>query len=100
MEQPLDAPLSDREREADELLDEAQALVEPYGVPAATRLVRARSAGPAIVAEARSRGAELVVLGAPRVRIRGGKPVFGKTVDYVLRHSPSRVLLVAGRKAA
>jgi basic amino acid/polyamine antiporter, APA family len=100
MEQPLDAPLADREREADDLLDEAQALVESYGVPAATRLVRARSAGPAIVEEARSRGAELVVLGAPRVRVRGGKPVFGKTVDYVLRHSPSRVLLVAGRKAA
>jgi basic amino acid/polyamine antiporter, APA family len=100
MEQPLDAPLADREREADDLLDEAQALVESYGVPAATRLVRARSAGPAIVEEARSRGAELVVLGAPRVRVRGGKPVFGKTVDYALRHSPSRVLLVAGRKAA
>jgi basic amino acid/polyamine antiporter, APA family len=100
MEQPLDAALPDRDREADELLDEAQALVESYGVRAATRLVRARTAGRAIVEEAGSRGAELVVLGAPRVRIRGGKPVFGKTVDYVLRHSPSRVLLVAGRKAA
>jgi basic amino acid/polyamine antiporter, APA family len=100
MEQPLDAPLSDREQEADDLLDQAQALVESYGVRAATRLVRARTAGRAIVEEARSRGAEVVVLGAPRVRVRGGKPVFGKTVDYVLRHSPSRVLLVAGRKAA
>jgi APA family basic amino acid/polyamine antiporter len=100
MEQPLDAPLPDREPEADELLDEAQALVEAYGVRAVTRLVRARTAGPAIVEEAEHRNAELVVLGAPRVRIRGGKPVFGKTVDYVLRHSPSRVVLVAGRKAA
>jgi APA family basic amino acid/polyamine antiporter len=100
LEQPLDAPLPALEQTADDLLDEAQALVESYGVRAVTRLVRARSAGPAIVDEARSRNAELVVLGAPRARIRGGKPVFGKTVDYVLRHSPSRVLLAAGRKAA
>jgi basic amino acid/polyamine antiporter, APA family len=96
----LDAPMAEREREADELLDEAQALVEGYGVRAVTRLVRARAAGPAIVEEAARRDAELVVHGAPRVRIRGGKPVFGKTVDYVLRNSPSRVVLVAGRKAA
>jgi basic amino acid/polyamine antiporter, APA family len=100
MEKPLDAPLPEREQEADDLLDEAQALVESYGVRAATRLVRARAAGPAIVEEAARRNAELVVLGAPRVRVRGGKPVFGKTVDYVLRNSPSRVVLVAGRKAA
>jgi basic amino acid/polyamine antiporter, APA family len=100
LEQPLDAPMPVLERAADDLLDEAQALVESYGVRAVTRLVRARSAGPAIVDEARSRNAELIVLGAPRVRIRGGKPVFGKTVDYVLRNSPSRVLLAAGRRAA
>jgi APA family basic amino acid/polyamine antiporter len=100
MELQLDAPMAEREQEADELLDEAQALVEAYGVRAVTRLARARTAGPAIVDEAASRNAELVILGAPRIRIRGGKPVFGKTVDYALRQSPSRVVLVAGRKAA
>jgi basic amino acid/polyamine antiporter, APA family len=100
LEQTLDAPMPEREREADAILDEAQALLESYGVRTSARLVRARSAGRAIVDEAASRNAELVVLGAPRVRIRGGKPVFGRTVDYVLRHSPSRVLLAAGRRAA
>jgi basic amino acid/polyamine antiporter, APA family len=100
MDKPLDAPLGEVELAADDLLDEAQALVEAYGVRAVSRLVRARTAGRAIVEEAESRNAELVVLGAPRVRIRGGKPVFGRTVDFVLRNSPSRVLLVAGRKAA
>jgi nucleotide-binding universal stress UspA family protein len=92
--------MAEREQQADDLLDEAQALLESYGVRAVTRLARARAAGPAIVEEAATRNAELVVLGAPRVRVRGGKPVFGKTVDYVLRQSPSRVALVAGRKAA
>ena len=67
---------------------------------AVTRLIRARSAGPAIVEEAARRDAELVVVGAPRAKVRGTKPIFGRTVDYVLRNSPSRVLVVAGKKAA
>jgi len=100
LQHPLDAELEEREDEAEEVLDSAQALLEQYGVRAVTRLIRARSAGPAIVDEAARRAAELVVLGAPRAKVRGGKPIFGRTVDYVLRNSPSRVLVVAGKKAA
>jgi nucleotide-binding universal stress UspA family protein len=39
-------------------------------------------------------------VGAPRTRTRRGTPVFGRTVDYVLRHSPIRVLVAAGSQAA
>jgi APA family basic amino acid/polyamine antiporter len=99
LESPLDASLPEEEERANKDLDHAQALVESYGVRAITRLVRARSAGPAIVEEVRSRNAELVVVGAPRAGRRGA-PVFGSTVEYVLRASPSRVLVVGGRKAA
>ena len=67
---PLDAKLPEQEDDAEALLDDAQALVESYGVRAVTRLLRARRAGPAIVEEARRRNAELVVLGAPRQRDR------------------------------
>jgi APA family basic amino acid/polyamine antiporter len=101
LELPLDAAMPVEEEEAEEILDSAQALVEAYGVRAFTRLVRARQAGPAIVEEVLRRDAELVVLGAPRPgarRVAG--PIFGKTVDYVLKASPSRVLVVAGQKAA
>ena len=48
----------------------------------------------------RARNAELIVVGAPRRRLRGGAPIFGGTVDYVLKRAPCRVLVVAGRKAA
>ena len=57
---PLDAKLPEEEETAEALLDDAQALVESYGVRAVTRLLRARKAGPAIVEEARRRDAELV----------------------------------------
>ena len=48
---PLDGTLSEAEEDAaDELLDDAEALVERYGVAVVTRLVRARARRPAIVA--------------------------------------------------
>jgi basic amino acid/polyamine antiporter, APA family len=97
---PVDATLGAEESEAEQLLDDAQALVESYGVRAVTRLLRARRAGPAIVDDARRRNAELVVLGAPRHAIAGRRRLFGGTVDYVLREAPSRVLVVAGKAKA
>ena len=107
LEMPLEVALDSRlgdaeETAADELLDDAEALVERYGVPVYTRIVRARTAGSAIVKEARARSAELIVLGAPRrARAAAGRnAVFGRTVDYVLKNSPTRVMVAAGRKAA
>ena len=100
LELPLDADLPVEADEADMLLDEARALVESYGVRAIPRLLRARRAGPAIVEEARRQNAELVVVGAPTRTTRRGRPVVSETVDTILKASPSRVLLVAGRRAA
>jgi basic amino acid/polyamine antiporter, APA family len=100
LELPIDAPLPKLEAEANDLLEDARGLVEAYGVRVVTRLARARRAGPAIVDEAVSRQAELLVIGAKRGLARGRTPIFGRTVDHVLRESPSRVLLAATRKAA
>ncbi len=98
---PLDAALPGEEEAASKVLDDAQAFVESYDVRAITRLMRARRAGPAIVEEAARRNAELIVVGASRRRsARPGAPIFGKTVDYVLKSSPSRVLVAAGKRAA
>jgi nucleotide-binding universal stress UspA family protein len=62
-------------------------------------VLRARTAGPAIVEDADRRDAELIVMGAPRAR-PGRREIFGSTVDYVLKHSRARVLIAAGRRAA
>ncbi len=104
LEIPLDLPLDAQlpgEEEATKVLDDAQAIVESYDVRAVTRLLRARRAGQALIDEAARRNAELVVIGASRRRDSGaGVPIFGKTVDFVLKASPSRVLVVAGKRAA
>ncbi len=97
---PLDGEVPGAEAAANDLLDASRALVEGYGVRVVTRLLRARRAGPAIVEDALSRDAELIVMGAHRRFARGRTPIFGRTVDYVLKNSPCRVLLAAGRKAA
>ena len=87
---------SELEAMANRELDEAVAIGDSYGVRVVGRLERARSAGPAIVAEAEARGAEIIVLGSPRRRLTGAQAaVFGKTVDYVLKNAPCRVLVTA-----
>jgi APA family basic amino acid/polyamine antiporter len=93
---PLSAELAEEEAVADRELDEARAIGESYGVSVIPRLVRARSAGAAIVEEADRRSSEIIVIGAPRKDLtRGQRAVFGRTVDYVLKHAPCRVLVTA-----
>jgi APA family basic amino acid/polyamine antiporter len=98
LELPLDADLPRQEAAANRLLDDARAAGELHGIEVMTRFIRARNAGEAIVTEAASRRAEIVVLGSPRRN--GSGPVFGKTVDYILHHSPTRVMVAAAPRAA
>jgi basic amino acid/polyamine antiporter, APA family len=100
LDQPLTQELPELERTANRELDEAAAIGDSYGVRVLTRLERARSAGPAVVAEADARNAEIIVLGAPRRRLTAAQAaVLGKTVDYILRHATCRVLVTASEGA-
>ena len=95
---PLDDDLAGLEDAANDELDEAIAIGDSYGIRVLDRLVRARSAGPAIVEEAERRGTEIIVIGTPRKLLtRSQRAVFGRTVDYVLRHAPCRVMVTASR---
>jgi basic amino acid/polyamine antiporter, APA family len=93
LELPVDARMEDEEERANDVLDEAKAIGDLYGVNVIGRLVRARSAGRAIVDEATRRGSEIIVVGAPRRR--GQHVIFGGTVDFVLKHAPCRVMVAA-----
>ena len=99
MELPITADMKLEAREANVLLDDARAVVESHGARAVTRLLRARAAGPAIVADAVSRNADLVVVGAPRRGIGRRAPVFGRTARFVLKNSPCRAMVATGKAA-
>jgi nucleotide-binding universal stress UspA family protein len=91
-ELPLDAHMAEDEHAARAALETAHAIAASRGVHLRDRIVRARSRGEAIVAEAEAAGADLIVMrAAPRHR----KRLFGTTADYVLRHAACRVLVTA-----
>jgi basic amino acid/polyamine antiporter, APA family len=91
---PLDAPMAEKEERARESIAEAKALGADHGVEVRGNVVRARSIGDAIVAEAKRTGADLIVLGSSP-RWRRQSRFFSPTVDYVLKKAPSEVLIVA-----
>jgi APA family basic amino acid/polyamine antiporter len=98
LELSLDERLEEEERRAHDALEAASAIAELYGVAVTERLLRARRAGRAIVDEAVRRNSEIIVMGAPRST--RGRGVFSDTVDFVLKHAPCRVMVVASEKAA
>ena len=105
LEIPLDLPLSaelpEEEALANRELDEARAIGDTYGISVIPRLVRGRNAGAEIVREAERRGTEIIIIGAPRRVVgRRKRAVFGRTVDYVLKNAPCRVMVTAIDEAA
>jgi nucleotide-binding universal stress UspA family protein len=90
-ELPLDAHMLDEEALARRALEKANAIAASRGVPLRSRVVRARARGEAIVAEAEAADADLIVVRASQ---QPGRALFGRTIDYVLRHSACRVLVM------
>ena len=94
-ERAREAPLPpDLARAAADSIAEARALGEENEVEVHADAVHARSIGHAIVDEADRRKADLIVLGSSP-RWRRQSRFFSPTVDYVLKHAPCEVLVVA-----
>ncbi|MDX6488068.1 MAG: basic amino acid/polyamine antiporter, family, partial [Gaiellaceae bacterium] len=94
LERPLADELVEEEEQSTESIAEAKLLGADYEVEVEGHVVRARSIGEAIVAEARRLEVDLIVLGsAPRWRRQSR--FFSPTVEYVLRKAPCEVLIVA-----
>jgi APA family basic amino acid/polyamine antiporter len=105
---PIDARVpEERVSEARRVLARAKEVGEEYeGVEVATAMVRGRTFGQAIVAEARRRGVEAIVLAAEEpTRIRGGAILggrgpsrdrfVGETTRYVVEKASCTVILTA-----
>jgi nucleotide-binding universal stress UspA family protein len=96
---PLDAHMTDEESRAHQILERAAAIADSYGVGVSTRRVRAREAASAILDQAALRACEIIVLGAPRRRRPTHGPIFGSTVEHVLKRAPCRVMLIGAAPA-
>jgi basic amino acid/polyamine antiporter, APA family len=108
MSLPMDARVPpERVAEAKRLLARAKEVGEEYeGVEVATAMVRGRTAGSAIVSEAKRRGVEAIVLAAEEPsKARGGALLggrslsrdrsVGETTKYVVEKAPCKVILTA-----
>ncbi|MBA2361248.1 MAG: amino acid permease [Actinobacteria bacterium] len=91
---PIDDPMLDAEEAAVAAIAEARVLAAEHGIVVEGEVVRARAIGPAIVEEAKSSAADLIILGsAPKWRRQSR--FFSPTVDHVLRRAPCEVMVVA-----
>jgi APA family basic amino acid/polyamine antiporter len=94
LDQSIDAPMLEREEQAAASLAEARLLGAELGVDVRCMTVRARAIGRAIVDRAKEIDADLIVMGSSP-RWRRQSRFFSPTVDFVLRHAPCEVIIVA-----
>jgi APA family basic amino acid/polyamine antiporter len=87
---PIDAPLPEQERRAQEMIDSARVL-GGRRVTGHYEKVRAGQAGRRIVDEALSIEARAIVM--PRPSKRPGSTLFGRTLETVLEERPCRVII-------
>lgn len=88
---PLNAQLPAAETLASEELERARRIASRYGVRLDTRIANAREAGRAIVEEATTTGADIVLMSD--VPQNQGRTRFSATTSYVFTHAPSEVII-------
>ena len=90
---PVDAELPNESERGQRLLDEAEEQARHLDCDLASELLQGRAAGPAIVDEAHSKRADLIIMGLPH-RAWFNEYQLGETSNYVLNHATCRVWLV------
>lgn len=91
---PLDADIAARSEEVQQILDHAELVAEELKIKLEPVLLQAREVGAALVDEAAERSADLLVVSLPYRKRFGGEFAIGRTVPYVLKHSPCAVWVV------
>ncbi|HZT42181.1 MAG TPA: STAS domain-containing protein [Chthonomonadaceae bacterium] len=91
---PLNAPLVEEERAAQEALSRALQLARPYNLPVSEHIEHVREAGDGILAAIRSYPADIVVLGATSEPLIGDDyDQFQRLIDMLLSRAPCEVLI-------
>jgi nucleotide-binding universal stress UspA family protein len=92
---PLDAHVEQDEKLALEALNRAESVATRIAVRINKRILKARSAGLAIVREAEEKGVDLILIANTAVRVRGNIQQIDPTVEYVMRNAPCEVLVLS-----
>jgi nucleotide-binding universal stress UspA family protein len=102
---PLDARVERDEREAQEKLEHAYVVVahalggNRNGTRVRKRLLKARSAGAAIVREAEDRATDLMLIANRPAAVRGASQQIDPAVEYVMKNAPCEVLVFSQARA-
>jgi APA family basic amino acid/polyamine antiporter len=94
--EPLDAPRPEREAAVALVQQMAASLADDYGIEYRAVVARTRSPGRTIVDAVIEHDAALIVIGSPekhRLAVTREEAFFGRTVDFVLRKAPCRVIV-------
>ena len=79
---------------ASTVLDLAEGAIEKARLKMTTELLQARDVGAALVDEAVALDADVIVLGLPYRKRRGGDFALGSTIPYVFQNAPCCVLVI------
>jgi len=79
---------------ASTVLDLAEGAAERARLKMQTELLQARDVGAALVDEAVSLEADVIILGLPYRKRRGGDFAMGATIPYVFQNAPCTVLVI------
>jgi nucleotide-binding universal stress UspA family protein len=90
----LDEEIPGSRELASAVLDRAEVAAERAKLRVRTELLQARDVGAALVDEAISLDADLMLLGLPYRTRLGGDFAIGRTIPYVFQNAPCRVIVV------
>lgn len=89
---PLDAELASEAARGERVLQNMERVGRSMKCTVEGEILQARSLGPAVIDEATQRGADMIVLGVP-FQVDYGVPTLGDVVPYLLKYSPTPVLV-------
>jgi nucleotide-binding universal stress UspA family protein len=92
---PLDAHVEEEERQALDALERAEVIARRSTPRVMKRILKARSAGTAIVREAEERAADMILIANSRTRLRGAMQHVDPAVEYVIKNAPCEVLILS-----
>jgi nucleotide-binding universal stress UspA family protein len=92
---PLDARVEMDEKRACANLERAESVAALSSTKVIKRILKARSAGTAIVREAEEKAADLIIIANSPQKIRGTIQQIDPTVEYVMKNAPCEVLVIS-----